>query len=353
MTSKELAKLLGISESAVSFALNDRPGVSQVTRMMVKKAAMEHGMDLGTRRRTKKGSNVISLISYLPRKFQETDFFRTISDSIEMAAAESGYQLERAKPTGEEELKKYLKQAETNRVSGIIVLGYLLNQNAFNFLAFCSMPILVLDNSFSSNTIDFIQINNVEAAFQATNYLINKRPVQPGYLRANIRTYDFTHREIGFYDAIRYNMMVKTGSPVIELNPAMIEYAEADMNEYLDRGEPVAPSYFADNDVIAIGVMRALKKHGYRIPEDVSIIGFDDIYISGYMEPALTTVHIPRHYMGRLAVKRLISVIEGGEHYAINIQINGYLKVRNSIAPLSGEMLAKMKDGKGLKKAEK
>lgn len=60
MTSKELAKLLGISESAVSFALNDRPGVSQVTRMMVKKAAMEHGMDLGTRRRTKKGSNVIS-----------------------------------------------------------------------------------------------------------------------------------------------------------------------------------------------------------------------------------------------------------------------------------------------------
>ena len=110
---------------------------------------------------------------------------------------------------------------------------------------------------------------------------------------------------------------------------------------------------FAASDAIAIGAMRALKKHGYRIPEDVSIIGFDDIYISGYMEPALTTVHIPRHYMGRLAVKRLISVIEGGEHYAINIQINGYLKVRNSIAPLSGEMLAKMKDGKGLKKAEK
>lgn len=346
MTSKELAKLLGISESAVSFALNDRPGVSQETRKMVKKAAMEHGMNLDTRRRPRKGNSIISLVSYLPRKIRETDFFRTISDSIEMATAEYGYQLERVKTIGEEELKKYLKQAETSRVSGIIVLGYLLDQNAFNLFAFSSMPILILDNSFVSSNIDFMQINNVEAAFQATNYLINKRPVQPGYLRSNIRTYDFIHREIGFYDAIRYNMMVKTGSPVIELNAAEIEYAESDMNELLDRGEPVAPSYFADNDMIAIGAMRALKRHGYRIPEEVSIIGFDDIYLSGYMEPALTTVHIPRHYMGRLAVKRLISVIEGEEHYSLNIQINGYLKVRNSIAPLPAEMVAKMRDGK-------
>ncbi|WP_130837828.1 LacI family DNA-binding transcriptional regulator [Lachnoclostridium sp. Marseille-P6806] len=258
MTSKELAKLLGLSEAAVSFTLNDRPGVSAKTRSLVKKTALDHGMNLSSMACRRKGDGTIYVIYYSSHLNFDTGFFRSTFNGIEFAGANAGYRI--------------------TMVS-----------------TFCGIPTVVLDNYFPSSKIDFIQINNEDAAFQATNYLINKRAVQPGYLRSSIRTWDFERRAQGFYTALRYNLMSKTKSIVHDLSANTIEAAERDMLEILDSREEIAPSYFADNDMIAIG---AFRQKGYHIPEDISIIGFDDIPMAGYMEPPLTTIHIPRHYMG-------------------------------------------------------
>lgn len=335
MTSRELAKLLGISETSVSFALNDKPGVSQKTRQMVKKAALENGMIPRGSRRRKTNRNVVCALYYQPIQIGEaSDFFRSTMNGVEMEAADHGFRVETMRITSSDALYTAVHGMSDGNYIGVIVFGYLMGQMELNMLSFSSIPVVVMDNHCCSEKIDFVYIDNEDAAFQATNYLISKRPLQPGYLRSSIRTFDFRGRETGFFHAVRYNLMQKNLTVTHDLNPVSIETAEEDMDEILDAGEITAPSYFADNDMIAIGAVRSLKKHGYRVPEDVSVIGFDDVSVSGYVEPALTTIHIPRHYMGRIALQRLLKVAEGDEEYPVNIQINGYLKIRHSIAPV-------------------
>jgi LacI family transcriptional regulator len=103
------------------------------------------------------------------------------------------------------------------------------------------------------------------------------------------------------------------------------------MLEVLDRGDPLANCYFAENDLIAIGAMKAFKQRGYRIPEDIAIVGFDNISEGQVMEPALTTVNIPRTYMGRVAVRCLINAIQDGVPHHIKVEVSTDLVIRSSV----------------------
>ncbi len=337
MTSKELAKLLGLSETAVSFALNDKPGVSDKTRNLVKKAAMEHGMTPGGSKKHK-GDGIIHVIQYLSfGNMPDNGFFRNTLNGIEFTATELGIRSIIHYVNGYENLEKELKALEECHASGMLILGFILESREMSLMSFCSFPIVVIDAHFTSNKIDFIEINNRDAGFLATNYLINKRGCQPGCIRSTTRTYDFDQRTEGFYDALKYNMMVKSKSIMHEITATSIEDSEAEMLEIIDNKEELASSYFAENDIMAIGAMRAFKKRGYRIPEDISIIGFDDISLASYVDPPLTTIHIPRNYIGRIAVERLYARMTQHDHLSINIHINGYLVKRDSVAPLSGK----------------
>lgn len=335
MTSKELAKLLGLSETSVSFALNDKPGVSDKTRALVKKAALEHGMNLGRRNR-QKGDGIIHVIQYTSfPQMTDTSFFKKTVDGIEFTANELGMRSVVHYVFGFNNLERELNDLEKGHASGLLILGFIIETREISLLSFCSFPIVVIDAHFTNTKIDFIEINNHDAAFIATNYLINKRTCQPGCIRSTTRTYDFDQRTEGFYDALKYNMMAKSKSVMHELTATAIEDVEAEMLEIIDNKEELAQSYFAENDIMAIGCMKAFQKRGYRVPEDISIIGFDDMTVSSYVDPPLTTIHIPRNYMGRIACERLYDRITKYDHLPINIHINGYLVKRGSVAPLS------------------
>lgn len=340
MTAKELAKLLGLSETSVSFALNDKPGVSEKTRALVKKAAQEHGMSIISGR-SGKGDGIIHVIQYSSMRLDlnsiESNTFRATLDGIEFTSTEHGYRSIIHTVMGIEALKKEIQVLEHEHASGILILGFILTDIEFEVLSFTSIPVVVIDAHFTSTKLDCIELNNKEAAFLATNYLIHKRACQPGYIGTTVRTYDFDQRKDGFYDALRYHMMTKSKSIVHEISMASIDGIEEEFLDIIDSKEEIAASYFAENDMMAIGAMRAFKKRGYRIPEDISIIGFDDITLSSYVDPPLTSIHIPRHYIGRIAVNRLIERMTTHDHYAINIHINGYLAKRGSVAPLPGK----------------
>ena len=107
--------------------------------------------------------------------------------------------------------------------------------------------------------------------------------------------------------------------------------AHAEMLAILDNNEPIADSYFADNDLIAAGAMKAFKERGYRIPEDIAIVGFDNVPMCTYLEPNLTTVNVPVKYMGKMAVERLISVINSKQYMPIKIEVNTNLIKRRSV----------------------
>ena len=87
--------------------------------------------------------------------------------------------------------------------------------------------------------------------------------------------------------------------------------AYQDMLQYLKKNPKLPTAFFADNDMIALGAMKALQERGYRIPEDVSIVGFDDLSFSAISSPALTTLRVPNKEMGKIAVRRLVELVEG------------------------------------------
>lgn len=103
------------------------------------------------------------------------------------------------------------------------------------------------------------------------------------------------------------------------------------MLEIIERNDQLADCYFAENDHIAIGVIKALKLKGYRIPEDIAVIGFDNILEGKIIEPSLTTINVPRHFMGKMAVKTLLDSMNSADPYKIKVSVNPNLVKRFSL----------------------
>ena len=203
-------------------------------------------------------------------------------------------------------------------------------------------PIVILDSYFDTLDYDCVLINNIQGAFVATDYLINRRKQQPGYLRSAYSISNFEERADGFYKAIRTNGMSTSKCIVHQLAPSQ-EGACADMRALIAAGEELAGCYFADNDHIAIGAIHALCEAGYRIPEDIGVVGFDDLPLCEYLSPPLTTIHVPKQYMGETAVARMAQIIEEKSHSPVKIEIETTLIRRKSVLKhllLAGHWLA-------------
>ena len=102
---------------------------------------------------------------------------------------------------------------------------------------------------------------------------------------------------------------------------------------YLDSGIKLPTAFFADNDILAAGAIRALKERDYHIPGDISVVGFDDIPLCRLLSPELTTVSVPKKRLGVLAVERLLARINGDTSEYVKIEIGTQIIIRGSSAP--------------------
>ena len=105
------------------------------------------------------------------------------------------------------------------------------------------------------------------------------------------------------------------------------------MLDIINSGEPLANAYFCDNDELALGAIRAFLEKGFKIPEDVSIIGFDNMYYSQLMDPPLTSVSVPKRFMGQVAARLVVEQATNSEfvNYPTKIEINTKLVIRKSV----------------------
>lgn len=332
ITAKELAQKLGLSAAAVSIALNNKPGVSRQTRQMVLDAAEREGYDFS--RISAKGKASGSLYFVLYKRHgavvADTPFFSQLSDGISEGCKDAGYKMNtRYIYDDESTFQKQIEDIQYSDCCGILLLGTEMTANDFKPFQKLPVPIVLLDTYFETVEADYVLINNVQGAFLAASYLIKRTGRQPGYLHSSYSIGNFEKRASGFYNAIRAGGMSPSKSIVHRLTPS-IEGAFSDMMEILERGEELAGCYFADNDLIALGAMRALKAKGYRIPEDISIVGFDNISSSSIVEPSLTTIHVPKREMGILAVERMVSLLERKKTAPVKIEVFTRLVKRRS-----------------------
>lgn len=332
ITAKELAQKLGLSAAAVSMALNNKPGVSESTRDLVLKTAKECGFDFSRQRLSgemNKGTIAFLMYRRHGAVVGDTLFFSSLSEGVANACRSLGYKLQMLY-LHEENLRSELHTLLGTDTKGVVLLGTELESQNFAPFAAFPLPMVVLDTYFEGIPRDCVLINNVQGAFAATNYLISKRAAQPGYLRSSYSIGNFEERADGFYKAIRHNGLSPSASIVHRLAPSA-EGAYADMKALIAQGEKLASCYFADNDLIAVGAMRAFKEAGYQIPRDIGLIGFDNTAMCEITEPPLTTIHVPKQAMGQLAVERLAAIMAGKPSANIKIEITTSLVKRGSL----------------------
>lgn len=333
ITAKKLAELLNLSPTAVSMALHDKPGVSTETKKRVQEAAEKYGYDLSRINKAYGLSGTIYIIMYKAHNaiLSYTPIFEELCEGVRAVANDLSLGVRIVQFYEKvDDLDLYMERLRGSDCIGIIMIGTEMSAQVCKRFLKLKLPFVLLDTSFNAVDCDCVLINNIQGAYRATDYLISRRQTLPGHLKSSYRIENFNERELGFRRAVSDNGFSPARAIVHNLAPT-IEGACADMLKVIDSHEELAGCYFADNDIIAIGAMRALQIRCYRIPEDIGIIGFDNIRESRVTSPSLTTMSVSRQFMAETAARQLVYRIKNNVRDTSRIEISPVLQKRYSL----------------------
>lgn len=336
-TIKDIAKEAGVSIATVSFIVNGKDQhISEATRQRVKDVMKKYNYipnamagSLVTRR-----TGIIGLI--LPDI--TNPFFPGIARGAEDRANEEGYSIIFCNTDDKIEVEeKYIESLTSKMVDGIIIAHSSNSDQMGEILERTQIPVILIDRDFDSkNILGKVLVNNKDGARQAVCHMVEKGYRKIAYLSGSLKTQTAMDRLEGYKEALREKNL-----PVVE---ALIKYGEYRVEwgrkgiEELLTEKQDFDAVFCGNDLIAIGAMKELLKHGYRVPEDKGVMGFDDIYMSQMVEPELTTVKQPNYEMGYQAVDLLIRHLKEkktaktpGEKKTSMVMLNTEITERKSI----------------------
>lgn len=331
---KDIAKALSISPATVSMVFNNKPGVGSETRDRVLEYANKIGYQPSRARQTHvKSTGSIRFIVYKKTGLIVTDtpFFSALIESIYVEARREHYNLVISYIDSRKDKSDLMKFIKDDPLDGIIILATEMDSDDIKVFGSASVPVVVLDSYFEMEKFDTVVINNVRGAFEATKYLIDCGHTKIGHLKSSVPINNFYEREVGFKKALRHAVIEYDGNYDFFLSPS-IDGSYSDMLTELKNGRDLPTAFFADNDIIAFGAMKAMKECGVVLPDDVSIVGFDDIPYSTLIEPHLTTINVYKKRIGILAVKRIMERICGAANELVKIEVGGDLIIRESVA---------------------
>ena len=331
---QDIAKIAGVSPGTVSNALNDRKGVGKDTKEKIIKIAEEMGYFRNTK---KNDGKIIRLIKYKKNGHvvADTPFFSSLIEACEKECRKNGYELLISQVVyGEHTKEDVHKIVNHHKIDGILLLATEMDESDFKYFEGIEIPMVVVDSYFKEIDYDYVVINNTKGAYSATKYLIDKGHKNIGLLGSNIEIKNFKYRLEGYIKTLNTFGIEFNENNNIYVDPT-IEGAYSDFKVYLEKNKDNLPSaFFALNDIIALGAMKAMNEAGISIPNDVSIVGFDDIPFSSYSNPGVTTVKVHTKTMGKTAVKRLMESIENDVEITLKIEINTELIERESVKSL-------------------
>lgn len=308
---KEISEATGFSPATVSNALNHKKGVSKETAAIILKAAEDMGYQSGNGKEPKKIKFV--LFRRDGTIINDSHFHPIVIEGVEKAARERG--IETTFYNLDYDASDYYTQVQAlmaDTSSAVILLATEMKEEDFSPFTKRKCPLILLDGWSDLQDFDSVLINNMDSARNAVNYLVSCGHEKIGYIRGANRIKNFEDREEGYRIGMRRNNLEVVPEHIITVGTE-IETAYRDMLSRLDRHPDLPTAFFVDNDRISFGVMRALAEREFRIPEDISIIGFDNLQFSQASSPPLTTMHVYKREMGQAAVIRLLQIIAEGE----------------------------------------
>lgn len=307
ITIKDIAELAGVSQSTVSKALNDRPDVSTETKRRITEIAKELDFTphaFGKALKTKSSENVGVLFCRYVRSLSGNPFYSRVLEGIEVELAVNNFNLllQIITATTKDELPKMVRERQ---VDGLILVGT-FKDGYLNRILDSGINIVMIDPKKIVKDCCQVLIDNEYGAFQATKYLIDRGHRQIGFISGDLSRLSFQQRYDGYKKALKLNdisldeSFVKTGG---------LENGYEYVRHLVEKHD--VRCIFSTNDLNAIYGYKAINEMNLRIPDDVSIIGFDDIDLAKMSTPPLTTVRVYKEELGSIAVRVLLKLIRG------------------------------------------
>ncbi|HLV10259.1 MAG TPA: LacI family DNA-binding transcriptional regulator [Halanaerobiales bacterium] len=333
---KDIANAANVSVATVSLALNNKKGVSKQKKQEILDIARQMGYDF--QQGSENQANAIRFIIYKRHGYvvSDTPFFSNLIEGIQRECRENNYEMLISHITkNEENYLEIIDDIKNDNCSGTIILATEMYEEDLQQFLGINKPVLLLDSYIKHQDYDFVLINNTSASYKASSYLINKNHKEIGYLHSSVYINNFYYREQGFRGALKDHDIEYKSEYIFELEPTL-EGSYQDMINLLNNGNKKLPTaFFADNDIIAFGALRAMKEKGIKIPDEVSIIGFDDMPYCQISRPRLSTIRVFKQDIGRLAVKRLLEKIDKKDEIIQKTEVATELIERESVKKLA------------------
>lgn len=334
ITAKQLADKLGLSEATVSLALNQRPGVSTETRKQIIDTALENGFDFSRLIEKHRIHGIICFIYYHRTRNQRIyePIYEQIINGARTAAALHGFIIQVVNYVESEESMEDLSQKlKAFSCDCIILFATMISSDSCKKILSLQYPAVIVDTYFESIASNYVTINNSYGTYHAASYLLNKYQSQPGFINAGIARYNFSGRFEGYQHALAENGLTYTNSIIHTISPfSNTQGISTDMLRIIDNGAYLARSYVAENDFLALGAVNALRSRKIRVPEDIAIIGFDDIIAETSSRLELSTVHVPFSKLGSAAVITAKNITEDPSLKYLKIEVCPELIIRHS-----------------------
>lgn len=330
---KKISEMSGFSVATVSNALNNKRGVNKNTAEQILKIARECGYF------TEDKIKRIKLVTYRDsaQVFTESPFFSILLESIETESRRCGFDVSIINLyRHREDYELLVNEIIGDASAGVLLLATEMTEDDAKVFFNAKMPLVLVDNYYDNLNFESVLMDNEDSVCQAVNYLIGYGHRRIGYLQGDARIRNFVARGRGYKRALWENGIEFDDSLVFSVQPSVIGAFEG-LNRYIKAGREMPTAFFADNDMIALGAMQALQMNGYSIPDDMSIIGFDDITLGEAFSPGLTTIGVDKSAMGRLAVRRLIEQINNTQETHARTQLFNRLVIRGSVGAVKGQ----------------
>ncbi len=324
--------MAGVSRTTVSFVLNQVPGVSvsNATRKRVldiAKSLNYHPNVAGRKLVSGKSYTVGLVLSQSPEQVFADAVLPQVILGVEQAAMQQGFHV-LLKPVSPDDPSGYTRLINENHVDGILLSGPRQSDQEIVKLHHERVPVMLM-GQLPDSDIPFVDVNASSGAEMAVKHLIASGHQQIAMITNAPLTYTSAQQRCsGYINALKKAGLGKNDSLIKEGNYTPASGYQA-MTELLNQS-PRPTAVFVASDVVAIGALLAIKRAGFHVPQDIAIVGFDDIPLAEYFDPPLTTLRLPAFGLGWAASERLIRIIKGEGLDQSEILMESVLIVRES-----------------------
>lgn len=319
LTIRDIARMAGVSTTAVSFVLNNRSGVSDATREKVQEIIRRTGFtpNVHTRRLNLGKSFTIHVVLRQHSYSLYNQFVMETLSGIFKASKSLGYSLMFTFVDDEMNCEQVIDSVRSKDCDGVI-LDQVADPSLISLLQREEIPFVCVDAHIKKDgSLPLVDVDYYDAAYQATIYLVSCGHKEIGFIGPDSPAEYYVSTFGGYTAALKDSNLVCVPAWMSE-----ISYSEQSVEDCIDKllqQEHLPTAFLCAGDAFAVDAVRCAKVRGLRIPEDISIISLDDLLVSRYLDPPLSTMTFDKELLGEKAMQLLYQIIQGQEHEKVNL----------------------------------